>query len=216
MRYSWWEFGFYLVVLMFVLFMQINEYPLFLIVGVVVVTILIAFIKHVFYPLVFDKRIDRLESFLSKQQNTPGTYIIYVLANRLDDEVELVMEQIMQKYKRKTTQAQFKAAYGLYLKDMFAIRQAVAHIGLSDYRTYYETILLLEDGKSEDARERLQSIKKQWMRSTLLAGLELKAENRDTAIQHAHEALNSSRGVNRYVLYKEYERVLPEVVEHIS
>lgn len=63
MRYSWWEFGFYLVVLMFVLFMQINEYPLFLIVGVVVVTILIAFIKHVFYPLVFDKRIDRLESF---------------------------------------------------------------------------------------------------------------------------------------------------------
>ncbi|PKQ90787.1 hypothetical protein CXK86_12150 [Paenibacillus sp. BGI2013] len=103
MRYSWWEFTFYLVVLMFVLFMQINEYPLFLIVGVVVVTILIAFIKHVFYPLVFDKRIDRLESFLSKQQNTPGTYIIYVLANRLDDEVELVMEQIMQKYKRRTT-----------------------------------------------------------------------------------------------------------------
>lgn len=33
MRYSWWEFGFYLVVLMLVLFMQINEYPLFLIVG---------------------------------------------------------------------------------------------------------------------------------------------------------------------------------------
>lgn len=97
-----------------------------------------------------------------------GTYIIYVLANRLDDEVELVMEQIMQKYKRRTTQAQFKAAYGLYRKDMFAIRQAVPHIGLSDYRTYYETILLLEDGKSEDARERLQSIKKQWMRSTLL------------------------------------------------
>lgn len=48
MRYSWWEFGFYLVVLMFVLFMQINEYSLFLIVGVVVVTILVAFIKHVF------------------------------------------------------------------------------------------------------------------------------------------------------------------------
>ncbi|MBT2285683.1 hypothetical protein J7E78_19250 [Paenibacillus polymyxa] len=216
MRKSWGEFVFYLTVFVFVLFMTWNDYSLFWTIGGVVVTILIVFFKHVFYPLVFDKRIDRLESFLSKQQNTPGTYIIYVLANRLDDEVELVMEQIMQKYKRRTTQAQFKAAYGLYRKDMFAIRQAVPHIGLSDYRTYYETILLLEDGKSEDARERLQSIKKQWMRSTLLAGLELKAENRDTAIQHAHEALNSSRGVNRYVLYKEYERVLPEVVEHIS
>ncbi|APO45906.1 hypothetical protein BS614_18995 [Paenibacillus xylanexedens] len=216
MRKSWGEFVFYLAVFVFVLFMTWNDYSLFWTIGGVVVTILIAFIKHVFYPLVFDKRIDRLASFLSKQQNTPGTYIIYVLANRLDDEVELVMEQIMQKYKRRTSQAQFKAAYGLYRKDMFAIRQAVPHIGLSDYRTYYETILLLEDGKSEDARERLQSIKKQWMRSTLLAGIEVKANNRDTAIQHAHEALNSSRGVNRYVLYKEYERVLPEVVEHIS
>lgn len=116
----------------------------------------------------------------------------------------------MQKYKRRTTQAQFKAAYGLYRKDMFAIRQAVPHIGLSDYRTYYETILLLEDGKSEDARERLQSIKKQWMRSTLLAGIELKAENRDIAIQHAHEALNSSRGVNRYIRNTKeyYQRLL--------
>ncbi|KAA8745745.1 hypothetical protein [Paenibacillus sp. UASWS1643] len=216
MRKSWGEFVFYLAVFVFVLFMTWNDYSLFWTIGVVGVTILLAFIKHVFYPLVFDKRIDRLESFLFKQQNTPGTYIIYVLANRLDDEVELVMEQIMQKYKRRTTQAQFKAAYGLYRKDMFAIRQAVSHINLSDYRTYYESILLLEDGKSEEARERLQSIKKQWMRSTLLAGIELQAENRDTAIQHAHEALNSSRGVNRYVLYKEYERVLPEVVGHIS
>ncbi|MCW3790184.1 hypothetical protein OM416_01265 [Paenibacillus sp. LS1] len=215
MRNSWAEFVFYLAVFVFVLFMTWNDYSLFLTIGVVLIATLIAFIKHVFYPLVFDKRIDRLESFLSKQQNTPGTYIIYVLANRLDDEVELVMEQIMQKYKRKSTQASFKAAYGLYRKDMFAIRQAVPHIGLSDYRTYYETILLLEDGRSDEARERLQSIKKKWMRSTLLAYIELKAENRNTAIQHAHEALNSSRGVDRYVLYKEYERVLPEVVEHI-
>lgn len=216
MRKSWWEFLIYFVALIFFLFMLINEYSPVLIVGVVSVTILIAFIKHVFYPLVFEKRIDRLESFLSKQQNTPGTYIIYVFANRLDDEAELVMEQIMQKYKRRTTQAQFKAAYGLYRKDMFAIRQAVPHIGLSDYRTYYETVLLLEDGQRDQARERLQFIKKQWMRSTLLAGIELKAENRDIAIHHALEALNSSRGVNRYVLYKEYERVLPEVVGHIS
>lgn len=216
MRNSWGEFVFYLAVFVFVLFMTWNDYSLFFTIGVVLIAAFIMFMLRFYYPLSLEKRIDRVEIFLRKQQNTPGIYISYVLANNLDDEVELVMEQIMQKYKRRTTQAQFKAAYGLYRKDMFAIRQAVPHIGLSDYRTYYETILLLEDGNSDEARERLQSIKKQWMRSTLLAGIELKAENRDTAIQHAHEALNSSRGVNRYVLYKEYERVLPEVVEHIS
>ncbi|WP_339783863.1 hypothetical protein NSQ38_20615 [Paenibacillus sp. FSL R7-0313] len=216
MRKSWGEFVFYLAVFVFVLFMSWNDYSLFLTLGVVLIAALIMFMLRFYYPLSLEKRIDRVEIFLRKQQNTPGIYINYVLANRLDDEAELVMEQITQKYKRKSTQASFNAAYGLHLKNMFAIRQAVPHIGLSDYRTYYETILLLEDGKSGDARERLQCIKKQWMRSTLLAGIELKAENRDTAIQHAHEALNSSRGVNRYVLYKEYERVLPEVVGHIS
>ncbi|MDT9717684.1 hypothetical protein QVE09_02160 [Paenibacillus sp. ClWae2A] len=216
MRKSWGEFVFYLAVFVFVLFMSWNDYSLFLTLGAVLIAALIMFMLRFYYPLSLEKCIGRVEIFLREQQNTPGIYINYVLANRLDDEAELVMEQIMQKYKRKATQASFKAAYGFYRKDMFAVRQAVPHIGLSDYRTYYETILLLEDGKSNQARERLQSIKKQWMRSTLLAGLELKAENRDTAIQHAHEALNSSRGVNRYVLYKEYERVLPEVVGHIS
>lgn len=216
MRNSWGEFVFYLAVFVFVLFMTWNDYSLFFTIGVVLIAAFIMFMLRFYYPLSLEKRIDRVEIFLRKQQNTPGIYISYVLANNLDDEAELVMEQIMQKYKWKSTQASFKAAYGLYRKDMFAIRQAVKQMGLSDFRTYYETILLLEDWKIDEARERLQSIKKQWMRSTLLAGIELKAENRDTAIQHAHEALNSSRGINRYVLYKEYERVLPEVVEHIS
>ncbi|NMI03503.1 hypothetical protein HF638_05915 [Paenibacillus sp. SZ31] len=205
-----------MAVFVFVLFMTWNDYSLFFTIGVVLIAAFIMFMLRFYYPLSLEKRIDRVEIFLRKQQNTPGIYISYVLANNLDDEAELVMEQIMQKYKWKSTQASFKAAYGLYRKDMFAIRQAVKQMGLSDFLTYYETILLLEDWKIDEARERLPSIKKQWMRSTLLAGIELKAENRDTAIQHAHEALNSSRGVNRYVLYKEYERVLPEVVEHIS
>ncbi|OMF05839.1 hypothetical protein BK131_28625 [Paenibacillus amylolyticus] len=216
MRNSWGDFIFYLAVFVFVLLMTWNDYSLFLTIGFVLIAALIMFMLRFYYPLSLEKRIDRVEIFLRRQQNTPGIYINYVLANRLDDEAELVMEQIMQKYKWKSTQASFKAAYGLYRKDMFAIRQAVPHIGLSDYRTYYETILLLEDGRSDEARERLQSIKKKWMRSTLLAYIELKAENRDTAIQHAHEALNSSRGVDRYVLYKEYEKVLPEVVGHLS
>jgi len=216
MRNYWGEFVFYLAVFVFVLFMSWNDYSLFWTLGVVLIAALIMFMLRFYYPLSLEKRIDRVETFLRRQKNTPGVYISYVLANRLDDEAELVMEQIMQKYKWKSTQASFKAAYGVHLKNMFAVQQAVKQMGISDYRTYYETILLLEDGNSDGARERLQSIKKKWMRSTLLAGIELKAENRDTAIQHAHEALNSSRGVNRYVLYKEYERVLPEVVGHIS
>lgn len=54
------------------------------------------------------------------------------------------------------------------------------------------------------------------MRLALLVELEIKAGRYEAAIQHAKEAVNSSRGVHRYVLYKEYERVLPQAVEAIS
>lgn len=81
---------------------------------------------------------------------------------------------------------------------------------------YYETALLLEEGKSVQAREHLESIKKQWMRSALLAEIELKAGNSETAIKYVREAVDASRDVQRYVLYKEYERTLPQAVEALS
>ncbi|MFE6076385.1 hypothetical protein ACFVQB_18070 [Paenibacillus sp. NPDC057886] len=126
------------------------------------------------------------------------------------------MEQLMRKYKQATALAPYKAAYGVYRKDMASVRKALPNIRFSDYRAYYETILLSEDGESGQARERLESIKKPWMRSALLAEIELKAGHREAAIEHAKEALNSSRGVHRYVLYKEYERLLPQAVESLA
>lgn len=200
----------------FVLFMEFNSYPILLTIGIVLIAALIAFLLRFYYPLGLEKRIDRVESFLIKQKRTPGLYINYVLANRLDDEAELVMKQIMQKYKREAAQAPFKAAYGVYCKDMIAVRKAVPDMRASDYRAYYETILLSEDGKSDQAREKLQSIKKQWMRSALLSDIELKAGHSEVALQYARDALNSSKGVHHYVLHKEYKRVLPQVFEPIS
>ena len=51
------------------------------------------------------------------------------------------------------------------------------------------------------------------MRSALLAEIELQAGNSETAITHAREAVGASRGVQRYVLHKEYKRTLPQAVE---
>ncbi|WP_458126913.1 hypothetical protein [Paenibacillus sp. Z3-2] len=76
----------------------------------------------------------------------------------------------------------------------------------SDYRTYYETYLLMEEGRSDQAREHLKSISKLWMRSMLLAAIELKSGHREIAIQQAQEAMRAVRGVHRYMIFKESER----------
>jgi len=196
--------------------MIVNGYSLIITFMVIVVAAFLSFLLLFYYPLLLEKRIDRLESFLSKQKKTPAIYINFVLANRLEDEARLIEEQLMSKYKQAEAQAQFKAAFGVYRKDMAAVRKAVPYIRKSNYRAYYETILLIENGESDQARKTLGSINKNWMRLALLVEIEIKAGRHETAIQYAREAINSSIGVHRYVLYKEYERVLPQAVEAIS
>lgn len=132
---------------------------------------------------------DRVESFLRSQKTSYGLYINYVFANRLEDEAKTIMEQLMNKYKKAAAQASYKAAYGLYRKDMTAVQEAVPYIRYSDYRAYYETILLSEDGENAQARKHLESIKKPWMRSALLAEIELKTGCIETAVKHARKPL---------------------------
>ncbi|MCL6602296.1 MAG: hypothetical protein K6T94_05405 [Paenibacillus sp.] len=211
-----WKILIYFAVFVFALFMTVNGYSPILTVGVIVIAVLLSFVLLFYYPLLLEKRIDRLESFLRKQKKTPAIYINFVLANRLEDEARLIEEQLISKYKQAATQAQFKAAFGLYRKDMATVREAVPYIRKSDYRAYYEAILLIENGESDLARKTLESIKKHWMRLALLVEMEIKAGRHETAIEYAREAINSSKGVHRYVLYKEYERVLPQAVEVIS
>ncbi|MBP2113183.1 hypothetical protein [Paenibacillus silagei] len=211
-RYRW-SITVCFMLFVFVLFTLFNDYsPILIVVGAVVAT-LIVFTIQFYYPAVLEKRVDRVESFLRSQTNNPALYIQYVLANRLEDEAGTVMEQLMSKHKRVAVQATYKAAYGWYRKDMAAIQEAVPYIRYPDYRAYYEAALLLEEGKSIQAREHLKSIRKPWMRSAVLAGIERKAGNSELAVRYAREAVEASRGVQRYVLYKEYERTLPQTVE---
>lgn len=201
-----WDIVFYLAVFLFVVYMKMNEQSLFLILGVVLTATLIMFTIRIFYPLGWETRMDRVEAFLRRQENNPRLYIYYVLANRLDDELERTIERIRNEDTNKRTQAVYNAAYGIYHNDLVAVRTAVHNMRRSDYRTYYETYLLMEEGRSDQAREHLKSISKLWMRFTLLAAIELKSGHREIAIQQAQEAMRAVRGVHRYMIFKESER----------
>lgn len=213
---TWWKIIFYFFVFVFALFMTLNEYSPILIVGLVFVATIFAFSLFFYYPLLLEKRISRLESFLRKQKKTPAIYVHYVLANRLENEARVIMEQLMSKYKQRETRAIFQAAFGVYQKDMDMVREAVPYIQKPDYRVYYETTIQIDNGEMDRARDTLRSIKKHWMRLALLVDIEMKSGNQEAAIQYAREAVNSTRGVNRYTLYKEYERELPQAVEGIG
>lgn len=204
------EVVYYSALFVFVLVMMWNGQSIFLIAGIMLATTLIAFTIYVWYPMAWENRMDRVENFLRRNQYKPYIYIYYVTANRLDEEVELTMEKLRNNSTKKSMQAIYQAAYGVYHKDMFIVRQAVPNMRRSDYRTYYETFLLIEEGVGEQAREHLKSIRRRWMQSALLAEIERKLGHREMAIQHAEEAVNATNGVQRYMLVKEYERCYAE------
>ncbi|WP_042199262.1 hypothetical protein [Paenibacillus camerounensis] len=206
----------YFVIFVFAVIMAANGYSPILTVGIALTVSLIGYMILFVYPFVLEKRVERVEDFLLRHKHKPGVYIHYVVANRLDDEAKTTMDKLMTKYKHSRALATYKAAYGLYCKDMDAIRTAVPYIRYADYRAYYATLLLIEDGKSTEAREHLESIKKRWMRSALLAEVERKSGDIEAAVKHAREAVDTSGGAQRYVLHKEYERTLPQAVERVS
>lgn len=213
---AWFKTLFYLAVFVFVLYMSAHDYSILLSIGIVFVVSLLVFLPTFYYPLLLETRINRLESFFLKQKNKPSIYIYYVLANRLDEEANAIMNQLLLKHKRAGTLAIYKAAYGIYRKDMNAVREAIPDIQLAEYRNYYKTIVQMEDGEREQALATLESIKKPWMRFALLAELERKAGRIEKAVVYAKKAFSASRGVQRYVLYKEYEREFPQAIESRS
>ncbi|MBR3380546.1 MAG: hypothetical protein IKG72_10615 [Bacillus sp. (in: Bacteria)] len=204
---SKWEIVSYVAIFVYTLVMLLNDQSILLVLGTVLIAGLIIFGIFVFYPMVWETRMDRLEAFLRKKQNTPYFYFIYATANRLDEEVELTMEKLMNNTSAsKTTKANYQAAYGAYRKDLFTVRKAVREMRISDYRTYYETFVLIEEGETERAREHLSSIKSEWMRYALLAESERKLNHYKQAEEFAAQAVQASKGVNRYAMTKEYER----------
>lgn len=204
------EVVYYAALFVFGLVMLWNGQSIFLVAGMMLATTLIVFTIYVWYPMAREKRMDRVENFLRRNHYKPYIYFYYVTANRLDEEVEITMEKLRNNSTNKSMQAVYQAAYGVYRKDMFIVRQAVPNMRRSDYRTYYETCLLIEEGMGEQAREHLKSIRRRWMQSALLAEIERKLGHREMAIQHAEEAVSATNGAQRYMLVKEYERCYAE------
>ncbi|WP_336746041.1 hypothetical protein [Paenibacillus sp. y28] len=166
----------------------------------------------VYHVLVRETNIERLEKFLLSQRNNPAHLLFYAIANRQDQEVERLVGELLIKYKQRHRQALYRTLHGLYRKDVAAVKDEISSIQPPAFRYYYEAYVHLEEGQQELARASIARVSKPWMKSSLLAELELKAGNRKEAAALARQAVLACKGVQRYVVYKHYERELPEAV----
>jgi hypothetical protein len=164
----------------------------------------------VFYPILhtvlFETNIDKIERFLLKNRKNPNFYMIYALANENDEEVKDITDMLLKKYKQESRQAMYKVVQALYFKDIAEAKLHINKIKPLHYRSYYQSSILLEEGDLDGAVELMEKLPSQWMKDAILAEHAKKLNNLPTAKDYANKAMLSSKGLQRYLLYKTYER----------
>ncbi|ANE45927.1 hypothetical protein SY83_06070 [Paenibacillus swuensis] len=201
---------FYLFVFVLTLLLTWQDVHIGLILGIVFALSFLILIFPDLYMMFLETRIDRLERYLLGQRAKPTVNLIYAMANKQDEEVEELYNLMLAKYKNKQRQALLICSYAAYKDQVSTVKDSVREIQSAAYRIYYETAILLEERRPDEARALAEQLTKPWMKHSILAEIELKAGNRNEAMRHAGEAMRTAKGAQRYVLYKHYERELPE------
>lgn len=196
----------FIVTLIFSIIAAALEIPTLVTFIIIFVVIFPSIFFMKFYPLLWMKDIGKLEKYLQKNLKDPLTNLHYALANQLDDQVDEATDQLLQKYRNQKRRALFQTISALYKNDLEAAEKYAELIEPKQYYYYYAVALATEKGNKEEAYHLLENVTIPWMQAALKCELERKAGNLEEAERFAMQAFEKTRGVQRYILYKEYER----------
>ncbi|OHR63603.1 hypothetical protein HMPREF3291_16205 [Bacillus sp. HMSC76G11] len=156
-------------------------------------------------PILFSKDVHKSEKFILKHQKNPMYQFYYAIANNLDDEAEAALAKFNAKYKNSHRQALINTSFALYRKDVSEAKKHVVSIKPPVYRTYYEALIAAQSRQYDAAKRLAEQLPKGWMKESVLAEISQKQGNRASAKQHAESAYEQTRGLQRYLIYKNNE-----------
>ncbi|HWL12264.1 MAG TPA: hypothetical protein VNQ57_04685 [Ureibacillus sp.] len=163
------------------------------------------------YITLREKDISRIEKFLMKQKRNPNFMLVHALANKNDKDVEEAIHKLLRKHRQRHKQALYKTLYALYKEEILTAKQGIEWIRPLPYKHYYKSIVFIEEGNIKKATQLIEQISIPWMKSALLSEIERKKGNSEEALQLAKRALNQVNGLQKYVLYKTYQREFPQM-----
>ncbi|EHS59034.1 hypothetical protein WG8_0912 [Paenibacillus sp. Aloe-11] len=144
-------------------------------------------------------------------KSKPEYHLFYALAHEIDEEVEDSIRLLLQKYKGIHKQALYKTVFAFYKKEILTVKEEIEFIKPLAYKNYYRAIVCMEEGNNAEAHKIIHEIPTPWMRNALLSELELKSNHHAAAAELAQQALHQSKGLQKYVLFKTYQRKFPKM-----
>lgn len=174
---------------------------------VFVVLLILAFIalsyRDVRY-MFLSKDIEKIEKYLGKKRHEPYYGFILELANGNLPAAKKELDELERKWKGKKT-AVFWAQYYLRVGNYAQAKEKVAKIDQADIKTYVLAGIAAgekDDKKAEDLKNQLQ---KDWMKYAIETEVALNHKNYSLAKEKKELALQSTKGLQYYMIYKEFE-----------
>jgi hypothetical protein len=176
----------------------------------VVLTTGVLIFLFMMYPILrmtlFETNIEKIEKFILKNKKDPNFYIIYALANELDDEVDHLTDKLVKKSALSSRRATYQVIRDIYFKDFSAAKLQLKEIKSLQFKYYYEALIALEEENYSEANQLIEKITTAWMKDALLAEREKKQNNLTKAKEYAGKAKQKTKGLQHYLLHKTYER----------
>lgn len=178
-----------------------------LIISILIYFIIAYFIGYTFLRMHLGKgNVKSTERFLLKSKKNPIYQLYYGLANGLEEEVDEAIQKINKRPYPSTVKKQHQLIHATFHGQIEDMEKLLKGMKRSTFTLYYQTIHSMLVNNLDEARQLIDQNPKLWMREALTAELLMKENRKEEAFNHAHVALLKTRGIQRYVLIRTWER----------
>ena len=158
-------------------------------------------VKYMF----LSRDVEKIEKYLQKKSIEPYYDFIVQLANKNMKKANDALVRLEEKWKKKERTAVFRANYYLYMKDWNNLKKEIEFIPQEEFKHYFQAAIALEEKNETNYAHSIKQVRKEWMRLSLEAERALKEKNIALAQQKQKEALQSTKGLQYYILSKSFE-----------
>ena len=165
------------------------------------------------YIIYKSKSIRSIDRYVVTNYKKPIFAYSYALAHGNDRDIEESLKRIMNTYKQEDMQHVYGANLAVHQRKPDALLEHVKEIKGQEYKDYYSGYAYVLRGNFEKASEFLSKVHTPWMIHSLKAVAAMERGNREDFRTEADKSIESTIGMQRYVLHHTMRRLEEDVQE---
>ena len=163
------------------------------------------------YTVYFSKNLQRIEKFITDQQNNPVYNHLYMSAHGTKEEELAAIDLILASYKQPLVQHTYLFNRAILLDDIEMAEKEASQIPKEPYHSYYTAYVKALKGDAEGARA--ASFEKDWMTYAIEAIIAWQLKDVNTFEAQVTKSLETVRGIQYYQSFHAFRKLKDELMD---